>query len=38
MSSDFLISFHREHFPDGDVPVYSEQVFYKLLEEVNKYR
>jgi hypothetical protein len=36
MSSDFLISFHQKHFAGTDVPLYSKQVFYKLLEEINK--
>jgi hypothetical protein len=36
MPSDFLISFHQKHFAGTDVPLYSKQVFYKLLEEINK--
>jgi len=36
MPSDFLTQFHKEHFPDGKVPIYSKNVFYKLLEELRK--
>jgi hypothetical protein len=36
MPNDFLISFHKKHFAGTDVPIYSKQVFYKLLEEINK--
>jgi len=32
--SNFLIKFHREHFPNGDVSLYSKEVFYKLLEKL----
>jgi len=35
MPSDFLISFHKEHFLESDVPIYSKEVFYKLMEKVN---
>jgi len=34
--SNFLTNFHKTHFPDGDVPIFSKQVFYKLLEELKK--
>jgi len=33
--SDFLINFHKQHFTD-DIPIYSKEVFYKLLEEMDK--
>ena len=36
MPCDFLINFHQKHFAGTDVPIYSKQVFYKLLEEINK--
>ena len=36
MPSKFLIGFHQKHFAGTDVPIYSKEVFYKLLEEINK--
>ncbi len=36
MPSDFLIFFHQKYFAGTEIPVYSKQVFYKLLEEINK--
>ena len=36
MPSDYLIGFHQKHFSGTDVPVYSKEVFYKLVEEINK--
>jgi len=36
MPSDFLIQFHKHHFPEGNVQIYSKEIFYKLLEENNK--
>jgi hypothetical protein len=37
LASDFLIQFHKNHFPDGNIEIYSIEVFYKLLEEISKY-
>ena len=36
MPSDFLIEFHKTHFPEGNVKIYSKEVFYKLLEVNNR--
>jgi hypothetical protein len=36
MPSDFLIRFHSEHFSNTDVPIYSLELFYKLLEIINE--
>jgi hypothetical protein len=38
MPSDFLVGFHQKNFASSDVPVYSKQVFYKLLEEINNFK
>ena len=36
MPSDFLVNFHHEYFPDGDISLYSKEIFYKLLAELQK--
>ena len=36
MPSNFLINFHQKYFAGTEVPIYSKQVFYKLLEEIKK--
>ncbi|EMR73729.1 hypothetical protein MBGDN05_00823 [Thermoplasmatales archaeon SCGC AB-539-N05] len=33
-----LVRFHQEYFSDTNVPIFSDIVFYKLLEELNKIR
>lgn len=37
MPSDFLIQFHKRHFPEGNVPIYSKEVFYRLVDEINRF-
>jgi hypothetical protein len=37
MPSDFLIKFHQQHF-DESVPIYSREVFYKLLCKIEELR
>lgn len=38
MPSDFLLDFHRQHFAGASVLVYSKQVFYALLDALEKLR
>ncbi len=36
MPSEFLVQFHKKRFPNGDVPLYSKDTFYALVDEVNR--
>jgi len=37
MTNNFLINFHKKYF-DESIPIYSKEVFYKILEEIEKLR
>ncbi len=37
MSSEFLVEFHKQHFADTSLPIYSKEMFYALLEELKKF-
>jgi hypothetical protein len=36
MTSDSLVAFHKQRFPKGDVPLYSKDTFYALVDEINR--
>ena len=32
----FLINFYKKHFSGTNIPIYSKEVLYKLIEEIHK--